>query len=81
MKHYFPCAAWSELLAQRSEDLSPADRAALATHVRQCSACAAVQADYQFLDAQLRALPPPMIKPLPRLFLCIGMNDKSLSFF
>lgn len=69
MHHSFPCLAWSEKLALRDEDLSPADRAALATHVLQCGACAAVQADYQFLDAQLRMLPSPalVIKPLPRL--------------
>ncbi len=69
MNYCFPCVAWSEQLALCPEDLSPTDRAALATHVRQCSACAAVQADYQFLDTQLHALPSPMIKPLPRLLL------------
>jgi anti-sigma factor RsiW len=62
MDHYFPCFAWSEKLALRDEDLSPADRAALATHVQQCVACAAVQADYHFLDAQLRALPSPLLQ-------------------
>ncbi len=62
MNHYFPCFAWSEKLALRDEDLSPADRAALDTHVQQCVACAAVQADYHFLDAQLRALPSPMLQ-------------------
>jgi hypothetical protein len=62
MNHYFPCFAWSEKLALRDEDLSPADCAALATHVQHCVACAAVQADYHFLDAQLRALPSPMLQ-------------------
>ena len=62
MNHYFPCFAWSEKLALRDEDLSPAGRAALATHVQHCVACAAVQADCHFLDAQLRALPSPMLQ-------------------
>jgi hypothetical protein len=53
--HYEPCAAWVERLAMRQRDLSPSDRAALFAHVQQCRACAAVQAEYQFLDAQLRA--------------------------
>ena len=67
MNHYSPCLIWSEKLALRNEDLSPADRAALNTHVQQCAVCAAIQADYQFLDAQLRALPPSVIKSLLRL--------------
>jgi hypothetical protein len=70
MDHYDPCPAWAEHLAMCQEDLSYPDRAALAAHLQQCSACTAVYDDYQFLDAQLRALPPPMIKPLPRLLLC-----------
>src|SRR6266566_2762588 len=62
-----PCVAWAEKLALRQEDLSPADQATLAAHVQTCPACQAAQADYHFLDARLRALPPPALKPLPRL--------------
>lgn len=62
MDYYYPCFIWAEKLAIRKEDLSSADRVALADHVRQCKACAAVQADYQFLDAQLRALPFPRLR-------------------
>src|SRR6266702_4570591 len=61
------CVAWAEKLALRQEDLSPADQATLAAHVHTCLACQAAQADYHFLDARLRALPPPALKPLPRL--------------
>ncbi|HEY7357555.1 MAG TPA: zf-HC2 domain-containing protein, partial [Ktedonobacterales bacterium] len=62
-----PCVAWAEKLALRYEDLSPADQADLDAHIATCSACQAAQADYHFLDARLRALPPPAIKPFPRL--------------
>src|SRR6266702_4539335 len=62
-----PGLAWAEKLALRQEDLSPADQATLAAHVQTCPACQAAQADYHFLDARLRALPPPALKPLPRL--------------
>src|SRR5215831_8158802 len=62
-----PCVAWAEKLALRREDLSPADQAALDAHIQTCLACQAAQADYHFLDARLRALPPSALKPLPRL--------------
>src|SRR5690349_3895957 len=62
-----PCKTWAEKLALRREDLSPADREALAAHIQTCPACAAAQADYSFLDSRLRALPLPALKPLPRL--------------
>src|SRR5437660_1521635 len=62
-----PCIAWAEKLALRREDLSPADCAALEAHIQTCPACEAAQADYDLLDAQLRALPLLALKPLPRL--------------
>src|SRR5579884_2122097 len=62
-----PCTAWAEKLALRHEDLSPADRAALESHVKTCPACEAAQADYHYLDARLQALPLPVMQPLPRL--------------
>lgn len=62
-----PCLEWRERLALRHEDLSPADQQALDAHVATCETCAAALADYHFFEARLDALPPPAIKPLPRL--------------
>jgi WD40 repeat protein len=62
-----PCLEWREKLALRHEDLSPADQQALDAHVRTCEICASALADYHFFEARLDALPPPAIKPLPRL--------------
>ena len=67
MRNRPPCIAWAEKLALRREDLSPADCAALDAHIQTCPACEAAQADYDLLDAQLRALPLLALKPLPRL--------------
>src|SRR5258708_9876614 len=69
MRNEPPCVAWAEKLALRREDLAPADREAVDAHVQTCPACEAAQADYHFLDSRLRALPPPALKPLPRLSL------------
>lgn len=62
-----PCLDWREKLALRHEDLSPADQQALDAHVRTCDTCTKALADYHFFEARLDALPPPAIKPLPRL--------------
>src|SRR5260370_33093175 len=67
MRNQPPCVTWAEKLALRREDLAPADREAVDAHVQTCTACEAAQADYHFLDSRLRALPPPVLKPLPRL--------------
>jgi WD40 repeat protein len=67
MTAYPPCLEWREKLALGREDLSPADQQALDAHVSTCSACSAALADYHFFEARLDALPPPSIKPLPRL--------------
>jgi len=69
MRNQPPCVTWAEKLALRREDLAPADREAVDAHVQTCTACEAAQADYHFLDSRLRALPPPALKPLPRLSL------------
>jgi len=69
MRNQPPCVTWAEKLALRREDLALADREAVDTHVQTCPACEAAQADYHFLDSRLRALPPPALKPLPRLSL------------
>jgi WD40 repeat protein len=62
-----PCPSWAEKLALRPEDLSPADREALQAHLQHCPVCAAARADYELIDARLRALPDPVLKPVPRL--------------
>ncbi len=62
-----PCLAWREKLALRREDLSPVEQQALDAHLATCQVCSAALADYHFFEARLDALPPPMIKPLPRL--------------
>ncbi len=62
-----PCLAWRDRLALRREDLSLADQQALDAHLSTCQVCAAALADYHFFEARLDALPPPTIKPLPRL--------------
>ena len=62
-----PCIEWTDKLALRQQDLSPAEQTALDAHLRVCSACRTAQAEYHFLDARLRAVPPPTMKPLPRL--------------
>src|SRR5581483_8456056 len=72
-----PCVAWAEKLALRYEDLTPADQADLEAHLATCAVCRAAQADYHFLDARLRALPPPGIKPFPRLSLSPSHNQQA----
>jgi hypothetical protein len=67
MSNELPCAEWAEKLALRQQDLLPAEQMALDAHLSICSACRIVRAEYHFLDARLRALPLPAIKPLPRL--------------
>ena len=76
MSNQPPCVTWAEKLALRHEDLSPGDRDALEAHVRGCPACEATQADYRLLDARLRALPPPSMQPLPRLFPALTAREE-----
>jgi uncharacterized protein with WD repeat len=76
MSHPSPCIAWAEQLALRQEDLTPTGRAALAAHVATCPACQAAQTDYQFLDARLRALPPPTMQPFPRLSSLLPLPEQ-----
>ncbi len=72
-----PCIAWAEKLALRYEDLAPDEQAALDAHLSTCAACRAARSDYHFLDARLRALPPPVIKPFPRLFLPAALVEET----
>lgn len=67
-----PCARWADLLAAHPDSLSPAERRALDAHVASCRACAAVRADYQRMDARIRSLPDPRIRPdLPPWLLAL----------
>ncbi len=62
-----PCARWADLLAAHPDTLSAAERRALDAHVASCQACAAARADFQRMDARIRSLPDPPIRPgLPR---------------
>src|SRR5215471_11449232 len=76
MRSQPPCSAWAEKIALRREDLSPVERAALDAHIQTCPACKVTQADYDFLDSRLRQLPPPTLRPLPRLSVEAFMQDK-----
>jgi beta-N-acetylhexosaminidase len=55
MNNLSPCPEWEELLALKTEDLSPRDRFALDEHLRGCEGCSATRADYQLLISQLRS--------------------------
>lgn len=62
-----PCARWADLLAAHPDTLSAAERRTLDAHVASCQACAAVRADFQHMDARIRSLPDPALRPgLPR---------------
>lgn len=61
-----PCAEWADMLAAVSlAELSPDVQAALKAHLATCAACAAVRADYQRMDARIRAW--PAARPLESL--------------
>ncbi|HEY7349494.1 MAG TPA: WD40 repeat domain-containing protein [Ktedonobacterales bacterium] len=77
MLHQPPCIDWAEKLTLRYEDLTPDDQVALDAHIKSCSVCQAAQADYHFLDARLRALPPPGIKPFPRLSFPASLKQEA----
>lgn len=72
-----PCADWAEQLAAVfPADLPPADRAALEAHLATCPACAAVKADYQRMDARIRALPAPRpLRGLPSALLQLWAEE------
>lgn len=67
MSKRLPCPEWEERLALKREDLSPADRSALESHLLTCSGCQATQQSYARLVTHLQNLPTPIIQPLPRL--------------
>ncbi|HEY6543125.1 MAG TPA: PQQ-binding-like beta-propeller repeat protein [Ktedonobacteraceae bacterium] len=70
-----PCAAWAEKLAAQPADLTAEGRAALASHVLTCPACASVQAAYRAMDASILAL--PSVAALTELPYLDGMATES----
>lgn len=57
-----PCAAWANRLAAlHPDDLTSDEQAALKHHLANCSACAAVYAAYQQIDARILSL--PLVQP------------------
>jgi hypothetical protein len=54
-----PCPAWATRLAARHpSDLSSAESAELAVHLRSCPACAEASAAYSLMETAIRELPP-----------------------
>jgi hypothetical protein len=72
-----PCARWADLLAAHPDTLSPKERRTLDAHVARCRACAAVRADYQRMDARIRSLPDPRMRPdLPPWLLALQVKTR-----
>src|SRR5690349_20729706 len=58
-----PCPEWAAWLPlTHPADLSPERRVALEAHLTTCMACAAVRADYQRMDARIRAWPSDRLR-------------------
>ncbi|HKS70551.1 MAG TPA: zf-HC2 domain-containing protein, partial [Ktedonobacterales bacterium] len=72
-----PCAQWADLLAAPEQQLSPAERARLESHLTSCAACAAVRDEYRRMDSQIRALPAPrpLTGPPPALLHMWARED------
>jgi WD40 repeat protein len=70
-KSHPPCPAWATQLALKREDLTSTEWAALDAHVANCHACRNAQFEYRSLDAALKALPLPIVTPLPRIALAL----------
>ncbi len=68
-----PCKQWRlKLAATHPDDLDPAERAALETHLATCPACAAVYATYARMDAAVLRLPAPApLEGLPPRLLAL----------
>jgi tetratricopeptide (TPR) repeat protein len=66
MKKHVPCKEWAMHLALRQEDFSPLEWNKFETHLRTCSVCAAMRAEYGVMITGLQTLPPPLkiSKPL-----------------
>ncbi|HEY7126842.1 MAG TPA: hypothetical protein VH540_23085 [Ktedonobacterales bacterium] len=71
-----PCSEWAVLLAANPDELTPADRTALASHLVSCQECPAVLAQYQHLDSSLQRLPRPApLADLPEGLLRLWEED------
>ena len=60
MKKQVPCQEWAMKLALRQEDFSPSEWFMFETHLRKCSACAALRAEYGVMITELQMLPSPL---------------------
>jgi WD40 repeat protein len=69
MKNQPPCLEWADKIGLRHEDLSRQEQTSLHEHLQTCQSCRNAQQDYNFLTERIHALPPPIVKPLPRLSL------------
>jgi Tol biopolymer transport system component len=85
MKNQPPCIEWADKIGLRHEDLSSQERLSLHEHLQTCEFCRNAQQDYNFLTERIHALPPPLVKPLPRLSLQLdeqvytdGMMDQAV---
>ncbi len=71
-----PCSEWAVLLAANPDELTPADRSALASHLATCQECPAVLAQYQHLDGALQGLPRPSpLADLPAGLLALWSEE------
>ena len=77
MKNKPPCIEWADKIGLRCEDLSPQEHTSLNEHLQTCEFCRDARRDYDFLTARVRALPPPIVKPLPRLSLPLYEMDEN----
>jgi hypothetical protein len=72
-----PCARWANSLAAHPDDLSLEERRALDAHVASCWKCSAVRADYLRMNARIRSLPDPRMRPdLPPWLLALQAATK-----
>jgi tetratricopeptide (TPR) repeat protein len=67
MKKRVPCKEWAMKLALRQEDFSSSEWIMFETHLRKCSVCAAIRAEYGVIITGLQMLPPPLKFPNLRL--------------
>src|SRR5262249_54313150 len=75
MNNQPPCIEWADKIGLRHEDLSPQEQASLNEHIQTCEFCRNALHDYNFLAERIHALPPPTVKPLPRLSLQLDKQE------
>lgn len=75
-----PCAVWAHRLAAlHPNDLAPHEQGALQDHLAHCSACAAVFAAYQAMDASLLSLPAVQPSAQQAAHLAALIDDQTSS--